>query len=79
MSRMVPIEIPVDEQAAKALQSPARREAVGRYVSWLLRSERAPILLAEAIVEAKGEARAAGLTDAEIDAELDAWKAERRA
>ncbi len=35
--------------------------------------------LAQAIAAAKAEARAAGLTDADIDAELAAWKAERRA
>ncbi|HEX3883738.1 MAG TPA: hypothetical protein VHW66_13840 [Stellaceae bacterium] len=34
--------------------------------------------LARAIAELKAEARAAGLTDAEIDAELAAFKAERR-
>jgi len=36
-------------------------------------------VLAEAIAEAKREARAHGLTDEEIDAELDEWWAERRA
>jgi hypothetical protein len=35
-------------------------------------------LLAEAIAVAKAEARKAGLTDADIDAELAAYKAERR-
>jgi asparaginyl-tRNA synthetase len=40
---------------------------------------RARDVLAEAIAEAKREARAHGLTDEEIDAELDAWRAEQRA
>jgi hypothetical protein len=31
------------------------------------------------IAEVKREARAHGLTDEEIDAELDEWRAERRA
>jgi hypothetical protein len=35
-------------------------------------------LLVRAIAELKAEARAAGLTDAEIGAELAAFKAERR-
>ena len=34
--------------------------------------------LAQAIADLKAEARAAGLTDAEIDAELEAYNAERR-
>jgi hypothetical protein len=70
--------IPVDAEAAKALESPARREAVDRYLSGLLKGGRARDVLAEAIVEAKREARANGLTDDEIDAELDEWRAERR-
>jgi hypothetical protein len=71
--------IPVDPEAAKALESPARREAVGRYLNSLLKGGRARDVLAEAIVDAKREARAHGLTDDEIDAELDEWQAERRA
>lgn len=34
--------------------------------------------LSQAIVELKAEVRAAGLTDADIDAELEAYNAERR-
>jgi hypothetical protein len=78
MDNTVDVMIPVDE-AAKALESPARREAVGRYLSSLLKDGRARDVLAEAIAEAKREARAHGLTDEEIDAELNEWRAERRA
>ena len=35
-------------------------------------------LLAEAIADAKQEARAAGLTDADVDAELLAWRVSRK-
>jgi hypothetical protein len=35
-------------------------------------------VLAEAIADLKQEAHANGLTDADIDAELAAWRAERR-
>jgi hypothetical protein len=66
MDNTVDVMIPVDVEAAKALESPAPREAVGRYVSSLLKGERARDLLAEAIAEAKREARAHGLTDEEI-------------
>jgi hypothetical protein len=79
MDNTVDVMIPVDVKAGKALESAARREAVGRYLSSLLKGERARDVLAEAIAEAKREARAHGLTDQEIAAELDEWRAERRA
>jgi hypothetical protein len=79
MDNRVNVVIPVDAEAAKALESPARREAIGRYLSSLLKGGRARDALAEAIAEAKCEARAHGLSDQEIDAELDEWRAERRA
>jgi hypothetical protein len=47
-------------------------------VSRVLRPRSGPSPLAQAIVELKAEARAAGLTDVEIDAELVAYNAERR-
>lgn len=58
--------------AAQALKSPARRAAAGRYLSGLLKSGRARDLLAEAIGEVKEEAHTPGLTDGDIDAELEA-------
>ncbi|MBV8736174.1 MAG: hypothetical protein JO007_02740 [Alphaproteobacteria bacterium] len=77
MNDTVDVMIPVDAEAAKALESPARREAVGRYLSSLLKGARVCDVLAEAIAEAKHEARTHGLTDEEIDAELNKWRAER--
>jgi hypothetical protein len=79
MDTTVEVTLPVDAEAAKALDTPARREAAGRYLSGLLRGERVADVLAEAIADAKREARASGLTDDAIDAELEAWRAERRA
>lgn len=78
MDGLVDVTIPVDPEAAKALESPARREAAGRYLSDLLKRGALRDVLAEAIAELKREARDRGLTDAEIDAELDAWRAEGR-
>jgi hypothetical protein len=75
----VDVMITLDAEAAKALESSARREAVGRYLSNLLKEGRARDVLAEAIAEVKREARAHGLTDEEIDAELEEWRVERRA
>jgi hypothetical protein len=57
---------------------PRNREAVGRLISRVLRPRSGPSALARAIAELKLEARAAGLTDAEIDGELAAYNAERR-
>ena len=78
MSETVEITIPVDAEAAQALKSPSRRAAAGRYLSGLLKDGRARDLLEKAFAEAKKEARANGLTDADIDAELAAWRAERQ-
>jgi hypothetical protein len=72
----IDVPIPVDAEAARALESPARREAAGRYLSGLLNGGRAHDILAEAIAETKREACANGLTDQEIDAELDQWRAD---
>ena len=53
MDDTVGVTIPLDPDAAKALDSPARREAAGRYLSRLLKSGRVRDVLAEAIAEAK--------------------------
>jgi hypothetical protein len=77
MDNLVDVAIPLDPEAAKVLENQARREAIGRYLSSLLTGNRMSHVLAEAIADAKMEARANGLTDEDIDAELDAWRAER--
>ncbi|MDA8051576.1 MAG: hypothetical protein M0002_16520 [Rhodospirillales bacterium] len=79
MVNTVNVTLPLDAEAAKALDSPARREAAGRYLSSLLKTGRARDVLAETIADAKREARAKGLTDDDIDAELDAWRSKRKA
>jgi hypothetical protein len=79
MDNKVDVTIPIDAEAAKALESPARREAVGRYLSSLLKDGHARDVLAEAIAAAKREARTQCLTDEEIEAELNEWRAERQA
>ena len=79
MDTTVEVTLPLDAEAAKALNSPARREAAGRYLSGLLTGGRVRDVLAEAIAEAKCEARASGLMDEDIDAELEVWRGERKA
>jgi hypothetical protein len=78
MDGTVDVTIPVEPEAAAALADARNREAVGRLVSRVLRPRSGPSPLAEATAELKAEARAAGLTDTGIDAELAAYNAERR-
>jgi hypothetical protein len=78
MSSTVEVAIPVDAEAAHALKSPERREAAGRIISDLLKSGRTRSLLEEAIADAKNGARSLGLTDGDINAELKAWRSERK-
>lgn len=77
MGEVVRIDFPIDAEVAQALNHLAGREAAGRLPSGLLREGGVREALANAIAEAKREARANGLTDEEIDAELEAWRAER--
>jgi hypothetical protein len=79
MDNLVDISIPVEPEAAQALADQRNRAAMGRLVSRVLRPHAGPSALARAIAAAKTEARAAGLTDSDIDAELAAYNAERRA
>jgi hypothetical protein len=78
MDSMVDVTIPVEPEAAVALADARNREAIGRLISRVLRPRSGPSPLAQAIAEMKADARAAGLTDADIDAELAAYNAERR-
>jgi hypothetical protein len=78
MDKTVDVTIPVEPEAAAALADIRNREAVGRLVSRVLRRGSGLTPLAQAIAEMKADARAAGLTDADIDAELAAYNAERR-
>jgi len=78
MSQVSKIEIPVEEATAAALTDARRREAVGRLIDRLVRpgADDPLIALFERI---SAEARDAGLTDDDINAELAAYNAERRA
>jgi hypothetical protein len=76
MDETVDVTIPVEPEAAAALVDARNREAAGRLVSRVLRPHAGPGPLAHAIAELKAEARAVGLSDADIDAELVAYNAE---
>jgi hypothetical protein len=78
MDGTVDVIIPVEPEAAAALADVRNRLAVGRLVSRVPRPHAGPSPLAQAISEMKAEARAAALTDADIDAERAAYNSERR-
>ena len=79
MAGKVVVGIPVSPEAADMLKDEDRAKAINWLVSDPLRSsspEADP--LAAIIAGIKAEARADGLTDADIDAALAAYNAERR-
>jgi hypothetical protein len=78
MDNTIDVTIPVEPEAAAALADTRNREAVGGLISRVFSSRSGPSPLARAIAALKAEVRQAGLTDAEIDAELAAYNAERR-
>lgn len=78
MDNTVDVTIPVEPEAAAALADPRNREAMGKLVSRVLHPRSGPSSLAQIIAEIKADARAAGLTDDDIDAELAAYNAEGR-
>ena len=78
MDTTVDVTIPLEPEAARCLDSVERRAAMGRYLSGVLKDGRLRDLLEEVIRDAKREAQAAGLTDEQVEAELAAWRSERR-
>ena len=79
MADAVMVEIPVTPEAAEALGDLARRERIGKLVSSMLRPQSpGDDPLAAVFASIKSAARADGLTNEEIEAELAAYNAERR-
>ena len=78
MNQASKIEIPVEAATAAALSDVRRREAVGRLVDRLVRPGADDPLIA-LLERTAAEAHEAGLTEAEVEAELAAYNAERRA
>ncbi len=77
MNEVSRIEIPVEAATATALADDRRRAAVGRLVDRIVRpgADDPLIALLERTAE---EARQTGMTEAELEAELAAYNAERR-
>ena len=79
MNDVVMVEIPVTPEAAEALGDLARRQRIGKLVSSMLRPKSpGDDPLAAVFASIKSVARADGLTDEEIEAELAAYNGERR-
>lgn len=79
MSQLTKIEIQVEAATAEALADATRRDAVGRLIDRIVRPVSGHDPLAALLEDTAQRAGAAGLTDDDIDAELAADKAERRA
>ena len=78
MERTVDVTIPVEPETATILANPHNRETAGRILNRILRPRRDPDPLIELLEAIQEEARAAGLTEADVDEELAAYNAERR-
>ena len=77
MNQTTKIEIPVDPATAAALSDGRNIEAVGRLIDRLVRPG-ADDPLSALFERTASEARDAGLTEADIDAELEVYNRERR-
>jgi hypothetical protein len=77
MKKTIDVSIPVDPHAAAVLRGARNRKVIGRLVSRVLRAGSSPSDLASAIARIKAEARAAGLTDADVESELATYNAEQ--
>jgi hypothetical protein len=78
MNQVSKVEIPVEEATASALSDARRLAAVGRLIDRLVRPG-ADDPLITLLKTTSAEARHAGLTEDEINAELGEYNAERRA
>ncbi len=77
MSVFVQAPIPVTAETAEALTDSRRALAVGRLVDRMVRPMAGDDPLADVLRRTRDAARNNGLTDADIDAELAAFQAER--
>lgn len=78
MNEVVKIEVPVEAETARALGDARRMQAVGRLVDRMVRPAPGDDPLVAILEQTRRSAREAGLTDEDIDAELEAHRAERR-
>jgi hypothetical protein len=81
MAKLSSVEVPVPEDVANAWRAlpSSEREQIGRKLVYLVRGGRsAADEFRELFARIDAQIEASGLTDEIVDAELAAWKAERR-
>ncbi|HME27414.1 MAG TPA: hypothetical protein VKI44_39860 [Acetobacteraceae bacterium] len=78
MKEVVKIEIPVEPETARALADARRIHAIGRLVDRMVRPAGGDDPLVAVLEATRRAAREAGLTDKDIDDELEAYRTERR-
>jgi hypothetical protein len=79
VDEIVTVEIPVQRETAEALADAHRVRAIGRLVDRLVHPSYGDDPLRSLLEETRDAAGTAGLTDQAVDAELDAFRAERAA
>jgi hypothetical protein len=77
MDEVVKVEIPVEPETARALCDARRVQAIGRLVDRMVRPVRGDDPLVAILEATRRAARQSGLTDKDIDDELEAYRAER--
>jgi len=77
MPNTIDVTIPVEPEAAPALQDARKREAIGRIVSRILRPHPGQDPLLDAMQRLSDDAKTKGLTPDILEAELATHKAER--
>ena len=77
MNQVVKIEVPVEASTAAALADERRLAAIGQLIDRLMSNERQSALIA-AMDRISADARASALTEAEVEAELEAYDADER-
>jgi hypothetical protein len=78
MDGLIEVPIPVEPEVAAMLEDPRSREEMGRLISRTLRPSAEANPLIRALRAVQADAAASGITEAEIEAELAAYNAERR-
>jgi hypothetical protein len=78
MGTLVEVSIPVEADAAAALQDPLKRQALGRVISRWFQPQNSKERLLDAMDRLAADAKARGLTEDIVNEELAAYNAEQR-
>jgi hypothetical protein len=78
MKEVVKVEIPVEPETARALGDARRIHAIGRLVDRMVSPARGDDPLVAVLEATRRAARESGLTDKDIDDELEAYRTARK-